>query len=52
MENQYDYCFIFFKTKYILKRHIYESKKCLKLKKKNICVKTVQIYIKEYIDKN
>ena len=34
MENQCDYCFTVFKTKYILKRHIEESKKCLKLKKK------------------
>ena len=37
MENQCDYCFTVFKTKYILKRHIEESKKCLKLREKYMC---------------
>ena len=32
MENQCDYCFTVFKTKYILKKHIEKGKKCLKLR--------------------
>jgi vacuolar-type H+-ATPase subunit H len=37
MENQCEYCSIILKNKYILKRHIEESKKCLKLREKYMC---------------